>query len=388
LKHFKNSFMEAIHLDQFPKISMAEWKAAIEQELKGRAWESLIWQPEAGIALDPAYHKDNPIVSRLLPNIRQGRWKIGEQFVVDDPGGTNAQILEALQMGLDAPEIILKGSADLSSILSGVVTNYIDITWRVEGNEDIHHYIDVMKGNSDGSSPIQGGWIQPKTAGHSLGTELKKLIDTYTQESYDIRYVAIEQDSTLSYGAILGRSLSAINGILIRALEAGCQAPLVLQSIAVRIPIKDSLLLSVAALRAMRLLYLNLTTKYKIGQVRPLFLDAYTDRQSYVEDAHYNRIKGSLMGWSAVVGGADRITISPGSLQMNNPFERRIARNVHHLLAMESHLDKVADPLSGSYYIETATSQLASAAWTYFQESEASQLFLDGEPLIYGNEVK
>jgi methylmalonyl-CoA mutase len=44
-------------------------------------------------------------------------------------------------------------------------------------------------------------------------------------------------------------------------------------------------------------------------------------------------------------------------------FSRRIARNVQHLLKMESAMDEVADPAAGSYYVETLTGQLAEKAW-------------------------
>ena len=376
--------MDAIHLDQFPKVSMSEWKAAIELELKGSTWESLVWRPEEGVALEPAYHADSPVTLRRLPNIQQGRWKIGERFVIDHPGNTNASILAALQMGLDAPEIIVTSDLNPSEILTGIVSNYIDTSWNVPSEADVHTFMHALDQCSDGSSPIQGGWIQPCYADVSLGRHLKSLLDTYDPNTYIFRWVTLEQDASETYSKILGRSLSAIHAILTRGREQGCMMQEVLASLAVRVPIRDSLLLSVAAIRAMRLLYLNLTSRYSIRDVKPLFIDAYTNTSSYVEDANYNRIKGALMGWSAVVGGADRITITPGSPHHDSPFERRIARNIHHLLAMESHLDKVADPLSGSYYIEAATTQLAHSAWQHFQEVEASGLFLDGEALIHG----
>ena len=79
-----------------------------------------------------------------------------------------------------------------------------------------------------------------------------------------------------------------------------------------------------------------------------------------------------LPGQSAVASSS-RLTVLPydagRETQAAYPqaFSRRIARNVQHLMKMESALDEVADPAAGSYYIETLTRQLAERAWEEFQ---------------------
>ncbi|MEM9992405.1 MAG: methylmalonyl-CoA mutase family protein, partial [Bacteroidota bacterium] len=72
---------------------------------------------------------------------------------------------------------------------------------------------------------------------------------------------------------------------------------------------------------------------------------------------------------SAVVGGTDRLTILPADFDKQNTFTTRIARNVQHLLQLESYLDRVGDPAAGSYYLETLTDKLAVAAWQKFQQT-------------------
>ena len=44
----------------------------------------------------------------------------------------------------------------------------------------------------------------------------------------------------------------------------------------------------------------------------------------------------------------------------------RIAKNQQLILKHESHLDKVADPAGGSYYIESLTASIATEAWRQF----------------------
>ena len=73
---------------------------------------------------------------------------------------------------------------------------------------------------------------------------------------------------------------------------------------------------------------------------------------------------------SAILGGVHSLTIAPSDVKNmgNAAFNHRIARNIQHLLQMESYFDRVADPAAGSYYVEQLTNQIAEAAWLYFQE--------------------
>jgi methylmalonyl-CoA mutase len=47
-----------------------------------------------------------------------------------------------------------------------------------------------------------------------------------------------------------------------------------------------------------------------------------------------------------------------------------VARNTHHLLKEESQLNKVIDPLGGSYYLETLTDRIGESAWDLVREIE------------------
>jgi methylmalonyl-CoA mutase len=81
---------------------------------------------------------------------------------------------------------------------------------------------------------------------------------------------------------------------------------------------------------------------------------------------------------SAALGGADSITVEPFDAIFRDPdnFSERIARNQQLLLMEESHLDKVADPGAGSYYIEELTAMIARKAWSLFLETENEGGFL------------
>ena len=66
-----------------------------------------------------------------------------------------------------------------------------------------------------------------------------------------------------------------------------------------------------------------------------------------------------------MIGGCDQLTVEPFG------FDAHLALNVQRILQEEAHLDAVADPAGGSYYIEALTDSLAREAWKLFQQMEA-----------------
>src|SRR5690606_27248327 len=71
--------------------------------------------------------------------------------------------------------------------------------------------------------------------------------------------------------------------------------------------------------------------------------------------------------------GCDSLHVGPFDEVVRQPdaFSRRIARNVHTILAEECDLTRVIDPAGGSYYVEWLTDQVAQQAWQWFQKVEA-----------------
>lgn len=120
----------------------------------------------------------------------------------------------------------------------------------------------------------------------------------------------------------------------------------------------------IAKLRAARVLFANLAEAYGASaEVRVFARTAMANKSLY--DPYTNLLRATTEALSAVIGGCDALEVQPAR------FDRRLALNVQRILKEESHLDGVADPAGGSYYIEALTDALASAAWKLFQELEA-----------------
>ena len=98
-------------------------------------------------------------------------------------------------------------------------------------------------------------------------------------------------------------------------------------------------------------------------------IEAHFSNTDFVTDPNTNMIRATTQAMSVVLGGVNRLTVLPSDAIEGEPtdFSRRIARNVQHLLTMESFMDRVVDPAKGSYYIEKLTEKIAEAAWSEFQ---------------------
>jgi methylmalonyl-CoA mutase len=83
-------------------------------------------------------------------------------------------------------------------------------------------------------------------------------------------------------------------------------------------------------------------------------------------DLYTNVLRATTEAMSAAIGGCDTLTVQPFG------FDEHIALGVQRVLAEEAHLNAVADPAGGSYYIEALTAGLAGAAWKLFQRIEAA----------------
>src|SRR5207245_10210261 len=59
------------------------------------------------------------------------------------------------------------------------------------------------------------------------------------------------------------------------------------------------------------------------------------------------------------------------ALALPTPFSAKIARNTQLILAEETGIPHVVDPLGGSYYVESLTHSIAAAAMALIDEVEA-----------------
>ncbi len=171
----------------------------------------------------------------------------------------------------------------------------------------------------------------------------------------------------------LGWSMATAVRVL-RVLEgAGIDAQQAAQLVEFRYAATDEQLLTIAKLRAARLLWMRVLGLSGAGPV-PQRQHAVTSRPMMSRyDAWVNMLRTTVAAFSATVGGADAVTVQPFDRPLGRPdaFGRRIARNQMALLLEEAHAGRVADPAGGAWGVERLTHDLAVTAWAVFQDLDA-----------------
>jgi methylmalonyl-CoA mutase len=136
-----------------------------------------------------------------------------------------------------------------------------------------------------------------------------------------------------------------------------------------------NLFMEAAKLRAARVLWHRVMSSFEPKQPGSLMLRTHcqTSGVSLTENDPYNNIvRTTLEALAAVLGGTQSLHTNSfdEALGLPTDFSARIARNTQLILAEESGVPHVVDPLGGSYYIERLTQDLVDAAWAIVEEVE------------------
>jgi len=134
--------------------------------------------------------------------------------------------------------------------------------------------------------------------------------------------------------------------------------------------------MEVAKLRAARLLWWRIMDGFGARSEKSKMLRTHcqTSGVSLTEQDPYNNvIRTTLEALAAVLGGTQSLHTNSldEAVALPTDFSARIARNTQLVIAEESGIANVADPLGGSYYVESLTNALAEKAWALIQEVEA-----------------
>src|SRR5215831_18630743 len=136
-----------------------------------------------------------------------------------------------------------------------------------------------------------------------------------------------------------------------------------------------NLFMEVAKLRAARLLWARIMTD--LGAQKPgskmLRTHCQTSGGSLTEQDPYNNVvRTAYEALAAVLGGTQSLHTNgfDEAIALPSDFAARIARNTQLILAEETGVTHVIDPLGGSYYVEALTASVATEAWKLIEEVE------------------
>jgi methylmalonyl-CoA mutase len=134
--------------------------------------------------------------------------------------------------------------------------------------------------------------------------------------------------------------------------------------------------MEIAKLRAARMLWYRIMGGFGAKNPKSLMLRTHcqTSGVSLTEQDPYNNIvRTAIEAMAAVLGGTQSLHTNSfdEAIALPTDFSARIARNTQLILAEESGITQVADPLGGSWFVESLTKELADKAWVLIEEVEA-----------------
>lgn len=362
----------------FPPVSKADWLRQVTADLKDRSLDDFSWVAPNGLVVSPFVHADDFATPPQPLSAASNHWEICEDVPVSDPVVANRQALEALEGGAESLCFDLEGHIEpeaFGQVLAGIHLDFVGLHFEGAG---VAQNPGMVLGNLERLAQQSGlpttalrGSLAYDPVPVSSVVDWHYLVDLlgYACEKFpQFKLISIALPTAAEDAST---ALKHANIYLQKLSERGISINEAASVIQFKAPIGKSYFMEIARLRAFKLLWLNVLKGWG-AELRYPSIAAQYDPGAYSDELYTNMIRATTMAMSAVLGGADRLSVLPydagreSQAKYPQAFARRIARNVQHLLKMEGSLDAVADPAAGSYYLEALTKQLAEKAWADF----------------------
>ncbi len=374
---------------EFPEISKSQWLARVAKDLKNRQPEDLFWQINERISVDPFGHADDfpePILP--LENV-PNNWEINEKITTRDAAEANRQALEALHFGAESLTFdfeTLPTATDFAKIFEKIHLDFISIHFSGRAVRETPGYFlalltaEAAKKNIPTKNLRGSLAFDPADAPPGSLVDWRYLLDLmdFVGENFPhFQVISVAGNSHFQNLENVDNELADLlqkgNIYLKKLTERGAKPENVAAAMQFSMTVGKSYFLEISKLRAFKLLWLNILEGWQVAPVLPKINVEFL-RAAYSDDLYKNMIAATSMSMSAVLGGANRLTVLPYDFERENlakypqNFSRRIARNVQHLLKMESGFHEISDAAAGSFCLEKLTRQLAESAWKIFQK--------------------
>ncbi|MER8974467.1 MULTISPECIES: methylmalonyl-CoA mutase subunit beta [unclassified Mesorhizobium] len=387
---------------ELPNADRQRWLALAEKALAGGSFEEkLVSHTDDAIRIEPLYERSvtaEPVV-RANPGLP---WIVSQRIDDPDIGRASAQALEDVAQGATGLSLVFEGAPNafgyglprtaeaLEGVLDGVPLNRIQI--RIDAHPWSRAVADwlvafLTKRRSDPAKLNLSFGIDPAAIFAGTGRlrmSIEALQASMPQSlahffSMGVPGVLLEADGRVFHNAgateaqELGTMLASAVSYL-RLFEKARQ-PLVYAAphIGFALSVDQDQFVSTAKVRALRRLWARVQEACSIPPSTASIHAETSFRMITAADPETNILRTTIAAFAAAAGGADSIAILPHTIAHGLPagFARRVARNAQLIMASESHVDHVADPVCGSGAVEALTAELCAAAWQEFQQIEA-----------------
>src|SRR5689334_10433434 len=418
----------------FPKKTLADWEKLATKELRDRPLQSLDWTTAEGIVVKPIYTaadlEDLETVGALpgFPPFTRGpkaTMYAGRPWTVRQYAGFSTaeesnrfyrENLKAGQMGLsvafdlathrgydsDHPRVVgdvgkagvaIDSVEDMKILFDGIPLDQMSVSMTMNGAvlPVLAGYIVAAEEQGVPQEKLSGTiqndilkeFMVRNTYIYPPGPSMRIVADiiAYTaQHMPKFNSISISGYHMQEAGATSVQELAFTLADGLEYVRAALSRGLAIDEFAPRLSfffgIGMNFFMEIAKLRAARVLWAQLMRQFVPKNAASLALRTHcqTSGVSLTEqDPHNNIIRTTLEALAAVLGGTQSLHTNSfdEALALPTPASARIARNTQLILAEESGIPHVIDPLGGSYYVESLTHSIAAAAAALIDEVEA-----------------
>lgn len=415
------------------KPTLDDWQSASEKELKGKSVDDLNWETPEGITVKPLYtaadlesleHIDT--LPGFEPFLRGPRatmyanrpWTIRQYAGFSTAEESNKFYRENLAAGQKGLSVAfdLATHRGYDSDHERVAGDVGKAGVAIDSVEDMKILFDGIPLDEMSVSMTMNGAVLPVLAGYIVAAEeqgvsadkLSGTIQNDILKEFMVRntYIYPPEPSMRIVSDIIGYTAEhmprfnsiSISGYHMQEAGATCVQELAytladgieyvraagangldVDKFAPRLSfffcIGMNFFMEVAKLRAARILWAELMTEFKPKDPRSSMLRTHcqTSGVSLTEkDAYNNVIRTTIEAMAAVLGGTQSLHTNALDEAIGLPTRNsaRIARNTQLIIAEETGIPQVIDPLGGSYYVEALTNSMVTEARKLIDEVE------------------
>jgi methylmalonyl-CoA mutase len=364
--------IHSVLIQTFPKSNKEIWKQVASQEIEGKdPFIELSWKSSDELVFFPYYENDD--VTRLqylkkfcftvADNAFHGSRKWLCTPVVDaaDEIYANKISLTHLTAGADGIFFTIASNTDPVKLLAGIEWPYCALFLHIkkESNKFVKSLSSLLSEKSSDLPSLTGGlfWDNiPK----------KGDVDFYLRSAPNFKSLGFVIRPSTAVDEIAEALYQGV--AMVEELKEDKDLSEVFNAIAFSLSVNTAFFESIAKLKALRLLWYQVAQAYQMKNYKPSDLHIHARSEVWHVsrfEPHGNMIKSTTSAMASILGGCDSLTVLAEDNQ--NQMMDRIAKNVSTILREESQLNKVADPVAGSYAIDTMVDAIAKAAWTLFQ---------------------
>jgi len=404
-----------------------DWKKAADKEVKGK---DLTWHTPEGIAVKPLYTSDDagdpglpgfaPFTRGVRASMYAGRpWTIRQYAGFSTAEESNAfyrRNLAAGQKGLsvafdlathrgydsDHPRVVgdvgkagvaIDSVEDMKILFDGIPLDQMSVSMTMNGAVIPILAFFIVAGEEQGVSQAQlDGTIQNDILKEFMvrntyiyppepSMRIVSDIIAYTSANMPkFNSISISGYHMHEAGATAVQELAFTiadgKEYVQRAMASGLDIDAFAGRLSFFFGIGMNFFMEVSKLRAARTLWHRVMDGLGAKDERSKMLRTHcqTSGVSLQEQDPYNNvIRTTIEAMAATLGGTQSLHTNAldEAIALPTDFSARIARNTQIVLAEESGITKVVDPLGGSYYVEALTAELVDQAWKIIGEVDA-----------------